>query len=110
MLRPPSSTLFPYTTLFRSGVLGFEEVRAEGDGAPGVLLRLVQVALVQGALPAEIQVNQGDEVGRVGVLGVELHRPETVIEGLPGLASDLPEVDGDVDLALAHARRIARGA
>src|SRR5438132_11073413 len=30
MLRPPSATLFPYTTLFRSG-LGFEAARRKGS-------------------------------------------------------------------------------
>src|SRR5207237_2034912 len=28
--RPPSSTLFPYTTLFRSGVVGADKVELEG--------------------------------------------------------------------------------
>src|SRR5687768_18053766 len=35
--RPPRSTLFPYTTLFRSGVVGLELVaapRSGGSGAP----------------------------------------------------------------------------
>src|SRR2546430_11374243 len=29
--RPPRSTLFPYTTLFRSGLLGQRPVRVDGD-------------------------------------------------------------------------------
>src|SRR3712207_8337774 len=33
--RPPRSTLFPYTTLFRSAILGFvDQVRGAGDSAP----------------------------------------------------------------------------
>src|SRR3712207_8128969 len=33
--RPPRSTLFPYTTLFRSHVAGNEEIRAEGVDSQG---------------------------------------------------------------------------
>src|SRR5699024_12686001 len=32
--RPPRSTLFPYTTLFRSGVPGHERRGAEAEGDP----------------------------------------------------------------------------
>src|SRR3712207_8148423 len=31
--RPPRSTLFPYTTLFRSGQVGLREQQGRGDGA-----------------------------------------------------------------------------
>src|SRR5258707_8349977 len=31
--RPPRSTLFPYTTLFRSGAKGRAETRGAGDGS-----------------------------------------------------------------------------
>src|SRR5690606_40121697 len=41
MRRPPSSTLFPYTTLFRSPVVVAEEVVADvGAGLGGVRLEL----------------------------------------------------------------------
>src|SRR3989442_6193285 len=33
--RPPRSTLFPYTTLFRSVVQLVSALRADGSGAPG---------------------------------------------------------------------------
>src|SRR2546425_2247065 len=43
--RPPRSTLFPYTTLFRSRLAG---VDADADGDPGP--RLVPIRLAQGQL------------------------------------------------------------
>src|SRR2546427_6578738 len=47
--RPPRSTLFPYTTLFRSLGLGMQAIREDEDaaGATGVdALRLKLIALV----------------------------------------------------------------
>src|SRR5690242_21288276 len=41
--RPPSSTLFPYTTLFRSHMVGFNQRRAPGIAA-------IQAAIAQGRL------------------------------------------------------------
>src|SRR3712207_7351046 len=47
--RPPRSTLFPYTTLFRSGPLGIgHEGAREGDG-------------VEAGMPAELLVLSGDK-------------------------------------------------
>src|SRR3712207_7579624 len=56
--RPPRSTLFPYTTLFRSALEAQEQVLAVGvdraDGAPGEPLRP--------AVAAETGVRRGDLV------------------------------------------------
>src|SRR5205814_8835679 len=57
--RPPRSTLFPYTTLFRSGVL------AAGGNLPDI----------RGAtVPA----------GRLALGSAELQRPQSQVEGVPG--------------------------
>src|SRR2546429_6510874 len=53
--RPPRSTLFPYTTLFRSD--GGGDARVGGGGAEGNLAHLVPDALLQlGAANVERQV------------------------------------------------------
>src|SRR5258707_14839598 len=39
--RPPRSTLFPYTTLFRSAVRGAQELRIECGGVSSNLLTIV---------------------------------------------------------------------
>src|SRR2546427_2961504 len=41
--RPPRSTLFPYTTLFRSEARGIRKVFASGDGQPLEVLRGVSL-------------------------------------------------------------------
>src|SRR5687768_18289851 len=51
--RPPRSTLFPYTTLFRSELLHIERERRQrvghpDGGAPVVSLRLTQAVLADG--------------------------------------------------------------
>src|SRR5438874_11717297 len=45
--RPPRSTLFPYTTLFRSTVNGWNSIRKAGQPGNGLLVR----AALQKALP-----------------------------------------------------------
>src|SRR5207248_7452185 len=50
--RPPSSTLFPYTTLFRSDPVSVAAVMSGVDGAAGTVLSTVNVALG----PAELAV------------------------------------------------------
>src|SRR5438874_5001572 len=45
--RPPRSTLFPYTTLFRSTVNGWSSIRKAGQPGNGLLVR----AALQKALP-----------------------------------------------------------
>src|SRR3712207_7175008 len=54
--RPPRSTLFPYTTLFRSG--GFGEVRRGHPGLPGPERR--PGAGVEGGLRGGRREDQGD--------------------------------------------------
>src|SRR3712207_8214263 len=71
--RPPRSTLFPYTTLFRSGVVGVVEVRqAAGEvgpverlGAHGVPVDLLEVARGAGEADGEareVVVERAEEV------------------------------------------------
>src|SRR3712207_8872528 len=48
--RPPRSTLFPYTTLFRSLIIAIERITQSGLGLPGALVALA-LYLVVYALP-----------------------------------------------------------
>src|SRR3712207_8042296 len=65
--RPPRSTLFPYTTLFRSDLAGVQVVERVQRPVEGVLLR------VQGDLP---RLREHHELGQVGVGRSEEHTSE----------------------------------
>src|SRR2546427_9360346 len=56
--RPPRSTLFPYTTLFRSVEGRFERVIAVERSADAAALARENVALVQPPVPVEVR--EGD--------------------------------------------------
>src|SRR3712207_9498070 len=71
--RPPRSTLFPYTTLFRSQVAGRERQPAPGGLPEAGLLHPVQQ--VDRLLPAEQLVAVRDDPGQV------LARERQVVEG-----------------------------
>src|SRR5260370_6853986 len=88
--RPPRSTLFPYTTLFRSAVLGLERVVVEQ--AAGVVPSGLGVDDAGRPVPpggGEIEAGQllapgpADEVPGLAVMG-------GVIAGQPGLQVPLP--------------------
>src|SRR5205807_10545632 len=76
--RPPTSTLFPYTTLFRSRSLdreGFAEGRADARRADDL------VGFAVGALnPSELQLRRGVGVGLEGQRLVELRSEEHTSE------------------------------
>src|SRR5256885_7556353 len=58
--RPPRSTLFPYTTLFRSVVLRVHDPRAKRAAAPWVLKGL-DVTLPDGYAPVFVDASQRSE-------------------------------------------------
>src|SRR5258708_35140009 len=89
--RPPRSTLFPYTTLFRSGLL------LKGGGpVPSVNLVIFQwffVVTLAGTLMLVVLVNQLEEkAGHVDPLldGGWLFRPFRVVTYLVNLAEPAP--------------------
>src|SRR3712207_7061878 len=68
--RPPRSTLFPYTTLFRSEGVGAVEVGVRRVGQVGRRARQRAVARLAGnavaqAAALDIRAGQGDGLGRV---------------------------------------------
>src|SRR5256885_16083915 len=78
--RPPRSTLFPYTTLFRSAALAAGCGRNEAPAAAGDALPVVQAVTVQPAplalsseLPGRIEPVRVAEV-RARVAGIVLRR------------------------------------
>src|SRR3712207_7028025 len=74
--RPPRSTLFPYTTLFRSGQLVGLLVEERQQRGPRVLGVGVDVAaldgLERGLLVAEVEVGRDLEAGGAQALRVDL--------------------------------------
>src|SRR3712207_1098974 len=90
--RPPRSTLFPYTTLFRSGLLGglalrVLEVGRHGDD--GVGDRLAQVGL---RVPLQLLQDAGTDLLRRVLLAVD-------VGGLPARTHlALDAADGPVDV------------
>src|SRR3712207_2057632 len=83
--RPPRSTLFPYTTLFRSAGLvgtvaqlaGYEDVAAvEAGGADG-LAHLLLVAVHLRGVDVPVADLEGFAHRLRGVLGLDLEDPET---------------------------------
>src|SRR3712207_5143062 len=104
--RPPRSTLFPYTTLFRSGLVQLQVVPGQGRGDQGgagdaLTLQdlLGQLLLVDG--PVDRLSHQGVEQG--GVSGARLGRAELLDRlrgGLVEVEAELgePRVGGRVGL------------
>src|SRR5690348_18033348 len=72
MLRPPPrSTLFPYTTLFRSGRRGLDRQHFLAGGPAGARrLRGVRIVQVGAARPDEGGVNRAGAVRNTGEHGV----------------------------------------
>src|SRR2546422_1162697 len=69
--RPPRSTLFPYTTLFRSPVLPGHENVGDDEGAPGLGEQLqsgVAVARFQDVMPCFLQNTTHGSPSRVVVV------------------------------------------
>src|SRR5689334_23464692 len=74
--RPPRSTLFPYTTLFRSDVVDAGRAAARGDGE--VHPRVIQhplgvVRLHHAGRRAEQGLVELDRLGEVGHADVQMH-------------------------------------
>src|SRR2546427_12857404 len=68
--RPPRSTLFPYTTLFRSLRVGVADVRGDGADLLAVGARMAHALL---RLP---HLGGGDHLHRLGDLPGVLHTPD----------------------------------
>src|SRR3712207_6932748 len=63
--RPPRSTLFPYTTLFRSLQLVDEHPRLGADAVAADPQRLVAVRAVEDVKPAPVEVDGGELLGKL---------------------------------------------
>src|SRR3712207_7895080 len=70
--RPPRSTLFPYTTLFRSDIAAMRDALAEAGGDPALLNPAVPVATSTdhslpvdvSARPDALRTNMANEIDR----------------------------------------------
>src|SRR3712207_6304855 len=112
--RPPRSTLFPYTTLFRSGGLvvlaghalfAVDLVREEVEGA-GIGARTVERQLRVGE--ARVDLAQRRDLGALVPELLELLRGHAVdAERLVG--DDRDAVVGDLDFAVGDAALLAEG-
>src|SRR2546429_6403455 len=75
--RPPRSTLFPYTTLFRSPVLGacrLERLQKDAGGVVGVLgVRALGVGIALGGIGAAHGVQPGRSEEHTSELQSRLH-------------------------------------
>src|SRR3712207_8345206 len=63
--RPPRSTLFPYTTLFRSGPLHGEDLDGTADPLQGTLAQRVHEEVAVDELLGDIADRDGPGVGRL---------------------------------------------
>src|SRR2546427_6946288 len=79
--RPPRSTLFPYTTLFRSGVLAHEGAVARAHQGLGIGRGAV-VEMVQVAAAAGIE-GQGTALGILKTAGTGLESGGSAHSGWP---------------------------
>src|SRR3712207_9490061 len=88
--RPPRSTLFPYTTLFRSGLAG-------SDGEAGALL--ASAGATRDALLAAFRTVRGNRK-------VTTADPESTFQALEKYAVDLTERarDGKIEIGRASCR------
>src|SRR2546425_3978336 len=59
--RPPRSTLFPYTTLFRSGIRSGEAVERPHPLRPGRMIRVVDHRPVKEGIIAQQQAARSEE-------------------------------------------------
>src|SRR5690606_41980832 len=77
MRRPPSSTLFPYTTLFRS-VVAERQVERDVGGGDAVVLGRTTGARPRGPADGDLDVASGHELVEVvtGDVGVQVERSE----------------------------------
>src|SRR5256885_14735577 len=66
--RPPRSTLFPYTTLFRSGIpaTAWRVVHAEGDGLPSLVVDRYGPYVVAQLLSAGLEQVRDDVLAGIG--------------------------------------------
>src|SRR2546426_8162949 len=107
--RPPRSTLFPYTTLFRSLPVLLDPPVVDVVGADRVLDREERRDLVvledDSAARVDDEPDVEEAVLQVGVLGLRLRHDERVVL-LRDLAERLGFLAGDVDRALAREGRV----
>src|SRR3712207_8464719 len=62
--RPPRSTLFPYTTLFRSGDGGEDAIADEGGRSCRLGVQLAEAVAVRAAPAGQVEADPGDEQDR----------------------------------------------
>src|SRR5256885_10026901 len=70
--RPPRSTLFPYTTLFRSGLLSGYTAEGSKTVLPSKAMAKVSCRLVADQSPAEIEKLMRAHIARVAPEGVKI--------------------------------------
>src|SRR3712207_6989392 len=75
--RPPRSTLFPYTTLFRSLVAVEDRVRPRRDGHGAVLVDVLAAHVEQGDHGPPVLTLDGQHVLEQVVAGVDEDRKST---------------------------------
>src|SRR3989441_2933784 len=104
--RPPRSTLFPYTTLFRSGNWQFEDITdSAGVGCGGQNSTGAVFADIDGDGDLDLLVNSMGGGTRVFVNDGKGHFKETTAQAgvasrTAGTSLALADVDGDGDLDL----------
>src|SRR4051812_8511587 len=98
--RPPRSTLFPYTTLFRSRLMGYSLTAGEAQARAACVLltstfegspRVVTESMSRGTPAIAYTIRYGPrDLIRHGVDGllVERHEPEALAEAIVSLVSD----------------------
>src|SRR5687767_15519685 len=85
--RPPRSTLFPYTTLFRSHQRGNDHLRVDALVVRLVLNAGVEVDLDRlGLEPLQVERDTHPECRQRPPVGVDLHRSEEHTSELQSLA------------------------
>src|SRR5256886_17670686 len=86
--RPPRSTLFPYTTLFRSRVIAIDGPAASGKSSTAALVarRLEWAHLDSGAMYRAITLAALDNLGETGKGKRETWSAQQIV----ALAEDLP--------------------
>src|SRR3712207_3299788 len=100
--RPPKSTLFPYTTLFRSA-----RQEALREAMPEWYAAAVEEHDVDVIAAPEIDITSGQEDGPIAFDAVVEVRPKITIEGYDGLRVTVPSPivsDEDIDAQIERLR------
>jgi hypothetical protein len=89
-------------------VTGSAEILVQIEGAPRLAFRRVEAALLVRPA-AEVQVQQGHQVGGVGVAGVEVGGAKRMLQRLAGVVLPEPEIAREVVFGLGQLLLVCRG-